>query len=126
MLGGCNRCDHLLSSGSSGSSGVTGEGETHAVARELIADPPANFEIGSAKIEYGTSGSGTTGRSDPMESPPQIGAPGNCGNGRADGDETDVDCGGDCPGCATGQHCLLGTDCAGGLCTAGLCEPPRL
>ena len=36
--------------------------------------------------------------------------------------ETDVDCGGpDCPGCADGMSCQMGSDCANGVCTQGVC-----
>ena len=34
-----------------------------------------------------------------------------CVNGVKDGDESDVDCGGGCPGCGTGQLCSLDEDC---------------
>lgn len=35
--------------------------------------------------------------------------------------ETDFDCGGGCPPCALGQHCLDTPDCAEGLCHEGTC-----
>ena len=35
-----------------------------------------------------------------------------CGNGVKDGNETDVDCGGSCPGCWLAQHCLRNHDCS--------------
>jgi hypothetical protein len=41
-----------------------------------------------------------------------------CGDGIQNGDETDVDCGGSCPPCATGRHCLAPADCATGFCPA--------
>jgi hypothetical protein len=45
-----------------------------------------------------------------------------CQNGRQDGAETDVDCGGGfCPGCANGQACTADTDCLGGYCLANVC-----
>ncbi|HWE28701.1 MAG TPA: LamG domain-containing protein [Polyangia bacterium] len=34
------------------------------------------------------------------------------------GDETDVDCGGSCPACATGKHCAVAFDCITTLCSA--------
>jgi hypothetical protein len=50
-------------------------------------------------------------------------APPNCTDGKANGAETDVDCGGksDCPRCLTGQKCAAPEDCASGVCTAGSC-----
>lgn len=43
--------------------------------------------------------------------------PDHCGNGRQDGDETGVDCGGSCPTrCGTGQGCQGDGDCQSGVC----------
>ncbi len=47
-----------------------------------------------------------------------------CFNGQRDGDETDGDCGGSCPGCAPGKTCAKNDDCASGLCQANACLPP--
>jgi hypothetical protein len=38
-----------------------------------------------------------------------------CTNGVKDQDETDVDCGGSCPGCAEFKACNVDSDCASGL-----------
>jgi hypothetical protein len=46
-----------------------------------------------------------------------------CTNQMQDGDETDVDCGGACPGCANDQHCNEGLDCQSGFCDNGTCAP---
>ncbi len=58
--------------------------------------------------------------------PPACNVGGAGGDGVKNGTETDVDCGGPgCDGCATGQSCTLGTDCASkgcnylGKCAAG-------
>jgi cysteine-rich repeat protein len=37
--------------------------------------------------------------------------------------ETDVDCGGDCRGCAVSQYCLRSTDCLSQLCLLEECSP---
>ena len=39
-----------------------------------------------------------------------------CTDGVANGDETDVDCGGSCPSCESGGSCLQNSDCADELC----------
>jgi len=39
-----------------------------------------------------------------------------CNNGLKDGDETDVDCGGNCLACEEGMHCLQDGDCISGHC----------
>jgi hypothetical protein len=46
-----------------------------------------------------------------------------CDDGVRNGLETDVDCGGGCPGCAGGAACNVDGDCAGGTCNqdAGTC-----
>jgi hypothetical protein len=45
-----------------------------------------------------------------------------CNDNIKDGTETDVDCGGaNCPQCANGKTCDVGTDCAGGTCASGTC-----
>lgn len=47
-----------------------------------------------------------------------------CGDGRQNGDESDVDCGGTepvCPRCADGFGCSVAADCDSGSCFDGLC-----
>ena len=41
-----------------------------------------------------------------------------CHDGVKDGDETDVDCGGSCASCATGQFCASGADCVSSICSS--------
>ena len=44
-----------------------------------------------------------------------------CGDGAKNGDETDLNCGGSCPPCPTGDSCLMNADCQSNLCNATLC-----
>lgn len=45
-----------------------------------------------------------------------------CGDGIENGDETDIDCGGDhCPKCKQGKGCVANADCAMGFCADGVC-----
>ena len=44
-----------------------------------------------------------------------------CDDGEANGDETDVDCGGSCGPCALGSACGGAEDCASGVCGEGVC-----
>ncbi len=47
---------------------------------------------------------------------------GKCTDKKKNGDETDVDCGGSCSGCAAGKACSKTPDCAAGtLCKGGKC-----
>lgn len=51
-----------------------------------------------------------------------------CDDGVLNASETDVDCGGGfpmpngCEGCAAGQMCNRGSDCASNICTSGVCQ----
>ncbi|MFT3773497.1 MAG: SUMF1/EgtB/PvdO family nonheme iron enzyme [Minicystis sp.] len=46
-----------------------------------------------------------------------------CSDGKKNGGETDVDCGGACPSkCAAGGACSTAGDCASGACTDGECQ----
>ena len=44
-----------------------------------------------------------------------------CTDGAKNGNETGVDCGGSCVGCAMGSPCLVNTDCGSGVCMANVC-----
>lgn len=48
--------------------------------------------------------------------------PADCTNGKIDGHETDVDCGGNCGGCDPGRICLGDQDCASHHCAVNHCE----
>ncbi|MBX7082571.1 MAG: hypothetical protein K1X88_25425 [Nannocystaceae bacterium] len=53
--------------------------------------------------------------------------PATCRDGAQNGDETDVDCGGDtCPGCDDGETCMDGGDCLSQVCDpkSDTCTPP--
>jgi hypothetical protein len=45
-----------------------------------------------------------------------------CSDGKKNGSESDVDCGGACPRCSNGKSCATRSDCAGGLCAGGTCQ----
>jgi len=47
-----------------------------------------------------------------------------CESGQRDFGESDVDCGGSCPGCADTRGCGSDSDCASDTCIAGSCRPP--
>ena len=51
--------------------------------------------------------------------------PPTCSNGKKNGQETDIDCGGKkCPGCAIGKKCKKPTDCLSNVCNMGICAEP--
>ena len=75
-------------------------------------------------------GGGGAGSGSPAGGAPNEGGAGgataasSCSDGMRNGAESDVDCGGpDCPPCATGQQCDVGTDCSSGVCRAQVCGP---
>jgi hypothetical protein len=45
-----------------------------------------------------------------------------CTDGVQNQGETDIDCGGECPRCATGQTCASRNDCADAFCRGGRCQ----
>jgi hypothetical protein len=45
-----------------------------------------------------------------------------CTDGVKNGSETDIDCGGTCPRCATGKTCATRNDCASARCAGGTCQ----
>ena len=45
-----------------------------------------------------------------------------CSDGATNGSETDVDCGGFCPRCASGKTCASRSDCLSARCAAGTCQ----
>src|SRR5215470_1584854 len=48
-----------------------------------------------------------------------------CADAIKNGNETDVDCGGNaCPRCTNGRACLAPLDCASFVCLSGKCAPP--
>jgi len=49
-------------------------------------------------------------------------APPSCMDGVKNGNETDVDCGGNCPRCLNGRTCSGRNDCVGAFCKDGTCE----
>jgi hypothetical protein len=51
-----------------------------------------------------------------------FGAPNSCADGMQNGTETDLDCGGGCPDCATGDGCFTSNDCTSNICSSGICE----
>jgi hypothetical protein len=48
--------------------------------------------------------------------------PSTCGDGKLDGDETDVDCGGSCLPCDVPRTCKVSGDCSTNSCNGGRCE----
>src|SRR5688500_10130708 len=47
-----------------------------------------------------------------------------CTDGKKNGSESDVDCGGTCSKCAADKACGSAADCSSGVCTANKCVTP--
>ena len=79
---------------------------------------------GGATGSGGTGGSPETTTSTASSSGTGGDVAGPCLDGKQDGSETDVDCGGTCTRCVDGKKCTSGADCASSTCTAGVCAEP--
>lgn len=62
-------------------------------------------------------------RWDPSAAHPGLCLDPSCDDDIRNGTETDLDCGGSCPGCGIGNHCMSDRDCLGGTCSGGICCP---
>ncbi|MFT3842091.1 MAG: hypothetical protein QM723_34185 [Myxococcaceae bacterium] len=69
-------------------------------------------------VDGGSGGGGGTGGGG---SATGGGSPAGCSDHQRDGDESDVDCGGSCAGCAFGLSCTGAGDCASGVCLSNQC-----
>jgi hypothetical protein len=60
----------------------------------------------------------------PDAAPPGLCVAPTCSDGIRNNQELSVDCGGpNCPGCAVGELCSVGSDCASGICSYTQCRP---
>ena len=82
----------------------------------LISLPLAFAACVSGPVKSNDAGNGGEDSSTSMD---------HCANSMVDGDETDVDCGGeDCVKCSANDTCQSGDDCTSGVCSAGKCASP--
>lgn len=119
LVGACagkrlNEVGELGGAGGGADGGVASGGSVGSVAgTSALPGGTASMPEGGADTDGGTGQGGE--------------APLSCTNGARDRTETDIDCGGGCPGCDAGQHCDGGEDCASGECGGPLdnftCEP---
>jgi hypothetical protein len=90
-----------------------------------VADGPGIMSVGHDGTT-GTASTGTEGATTEIaDGDASSGEPvSGCENGRRDGDETDLDCGGSCPPCSPGGHCESHGDCDTMICAGGFCQTP--
>ncbi len=99
--------------------------EIGCLTRQHVDDTTAS--TGASTDDPDTTAGGSTMDPEIMTTTetPETTAPATCDDGEANGDETDVDCGGpDCSPCAPGQMCDGNGDCAAQACAAGECVLP--
>ena len=72
----------------------------------------------------GGSGGSSSSSSSSGSSSSSSGSVAACDDGKRNGDESDVDCGGSCPKCGDDQGCNNGSDCVSKVCTGGTCVAP--
>jgi hypothetical protein len=83
--------------------------------------PQRNF--GSTSGSSGSGGAGgATSSAGPTSSAGTGGMASSCADGKQDGNESDVDCGGSCAPCAYGRKCFVNTDCASTYCVSSVCD----
>jgi hypothetical protein len=82
------------------------------VAGGFAVAAPLGALVGSANLEAGKKRKSKNKR-----------RRGSCTDGKRNGKESDVDCGGKCPACAIGQRCKSRDDCATALCANNRCQP---
>jgi hypothetical protein len=95
----------------------------------LVACNPLVYTLDEAGQEHGDDSETTDTTTDPHPTDPGPGpgpsepqpTPNTCFDGGLNNEETDVDCGGPCPPCATGQMCEHPSDCLSNACAFGQC-----
>ncbi len=73
--------------------------------------------------ESDTDEASTTQESETADTSETDTGPATCTDTELNGNETAIDCGGDCPPCDDGKTCELGSDCVSGVCDA-VCQAP--
>lgn len=104
---------------------VVDEGEGGAGGQTSTSSRSPGFSTTTTTTTTGNSGpSGPGGNSGPgggVSSSSAAGG-GTCADGALSGNETDLDCGGDCPPCPDGSACgSLDVNCKSKACFSGLC-----
>lgn len=88
----------------------------------LLYEPTAECE-GVVSFTYvASSGSAV---SNPAKVTVTVGTRPRCNDTKRNGDETDIDCGGECPKCAIDRVCLKNEDCISGNCQQSHCMTPK-
>ncbi len=100
-----------------GSSGGAGGGSSSSASASIGSGGASSSASSSSSSTSASTGSAGGGGAAP---------PPTCFDGLRNGDETDVDCGGDaCPPCGPSRACRDDADCSTFSCTAGHCAATR-
>lgn len=115
------------STGDGGASGAAGATSSTSNASSVVSSGSGGNGDGGG----GAGGGGGTGGVDGSGGGSGVGGGGGaeptCEDGVANGDESDVDCGGPCDPCSLGQGCETSADCVEPdqtLCDRSVCAPP--
>lgn len=82
-----------------------------------------DWESFSKQYDQGVDGT-VPGAADLAGPPsPDLLVPDPCHDQLQNGTESDVDCGGRCPGCTDGRRCLAASDCLSSTCANKVCLP---
>lgn len=85
--------------------------DTLSEDKASLPDSPVDAPLDHAKSDSADA---------PLESAGEI-APGSCSDGKKNGTESDVDCGGTCAKCVNGKTCNGSSDCSSSACVDGVC-----
>ena len=110
-LGNCGSCGHVCPAGevcSLGSCGVSCSSPTSLCGSICVDLQTSNQHCGVCDAPCGNNENCLKGS-----------CTSNCANGKKDGTETDVDCGGSCAPCGAGKSCTSGKDCKAELACLG-------
>jgi hypothetical protein len=104
--GGASTHDAIVATSEAGQESDALEPANDAAPIDVAAEASEATSGDAVRPDAARSNDGSKG------GPHDAAAPGHCDNSIQDFDETDVDCGGSCPGCWLAQHCVRSLDCS--------------
>ena len=129
LFGGCADTSTGGASATCATDADCDQGEVcDSVERRCVAETDGSNNFGAGGLDLGDGG--PNGPGDATNAPdgaPRLDASiaALCGDGERSGNETDVDCGGECLPCADELACVRGQDCVSGVCFNNACRAPQ-
>ncbi len=96
-----------------------------AGCQNLLGEDFSGYQLSEAPQEQMAWDASPDAENRPDAHDQQVEQPASCSNRLADGDETDVDCGGQsCSRCQPGAECHWAGDCGSSVCMGSVCQTP--